>query len=90
MSRIFIDEFDNELLESLVSSYKIVDEEIKSLGEVEVRKYVPLLLIRKECIRNYIVNYVQNFINGLVSSAPYLEVQDIDNYVRNYKPRHNK
>lgn len=87
---MFIDEFDNQLLESLANSYKTIDEEIKSLGEIIVREYSPLLLTRRECIRKYIVNYVQNFVYGLASSAENLEVDDIINYVLENEPRHNK
>lgn len=85
---MYIEKFDNELLSNMISSYEMIDGEVKSLGESEVREHAPELLRRRDAVRGYIVNYSQLFIKGL-ANADNMDVDDILLYVKETSPKHN-
>lgn len=77
---MFIDKFDDEVLNNLISSYESIDLEIKSLGEDVVREHTPELLKKREVIREYIVRYSQLFKNMV--NADNMSVEEISVYLK--------
>lgn len=80
-----MDNYDKQILKTLIAAYKSIDSNIQSLGEDALAKYDPKILEKNEALREYIVNYAQRFTQDL--SYDHLEIDEIEEYIDQNIPK---